>query len=210
VDWPARALEKQRRYRRTFGEQDERSLVRRGNAAYAAGLSLAMAYDPAAAEWFGRAASRWRESWDAGAAADSWGRPVGVLKASLLAGDEGGVALLSGWTLGLGTVGAPSPIGRYAAVLALLATGRFERASPLAMTLSGRDDFPADVASSLAAIAAGVEPRYREAVVSVVRSFESRDEFLEDVPVADTALVLAELARRRGFAATLPPSPTLP
>jgi len=43
-----------------------------------------------------------------------------------------------------------------------------------------------------------------------VRSFETREEFLEDVPVADTALALAELARRNGLDGPLPSSPVLP
>ena len=52
-------------------------------------LALLMAGDPEAAEWFRRAAACWRESWDAGGG-ESWGRPIGALKASLLAGDERG------------------------------------------------------------------------------------------------------------------------
>ena len=35
---------------------------------------------------------------------------------------------------------------------------------------------------------------YVEAVESVLESFETRDEYLEDVPVADTVLVLQALA----------------
>ena len=38
---------------------------------------------------------------------------------------------------------------------------------------------------------------YVLAVESVLESFETRDEYLEDVAVADTVLVLQELARRR-------------
>jgi hypothetical protein len=34
----------------------------------------------------------------------------------------------------------------------------------------------------------------------VLRSFEERDAFLEDTPVADTVLVLDALARERGMA----------
>ena len=49
-----------------------------------------------------------------------------------------------------------------------------------------------------------------ETVDSVVESFEARTEYLEDVPVADTALVLNLLARRRGIEAALPPSRVLP
>ena len=43
----------------------------------------------------------------------------------------------------------------------------------------------------------------------MLRSFETRDEYLEDLPVADTVLVLQALAGRRGMAAGLS-SPLLP
>ena len=41
------------------------------------------------------------------------------------------------------------------------------------------------------------------AVESVLESFEPRDEYLEDMPVADTVIVLQSLASRRGLAAEL-------
>ena len=44
---------------------------------------------------------------------------------------------------------------------------------------------------------------YVEAVEEVLESFETRDEYLEDVPVADTVLVLQALAGTRGMAAEL-------
>jgi hypothetical protein len=37
----------------------------------------------------------------------------------------------------------------------------------------------------------------------VLESFETREEYLEDIPVADTVLVLQALAARRGIAAEL-------
>ena len=37
----------------------------------------------------------------------------------------------------------------------------------------------------------------------MLESFETRDEYLEDVPVADTVLVLQALAERRGLRAEL-------
>ncbi|HST18200.1 MAG TPA: hypothetical protein VLK36_11065 [Gaiellaceae bacterium] len=210
ADWEALAGEKRARYESPHGELDERAVVRLGNVAYAAGLALLMAGSPDAGAWLRRAADRWRESWDLGAAVDAWGRPVGALKASLLAGDEGAVSELAAWTLTLGVDRAPSPIGRYAAALALLATGEARSAREHATWLAGRDDFPDDVAHALAAIADGDEVRLQPALASVVRSFEARDDYLEDVAVADTALVLARLARRRGLAAELPPSVVLP
>jgi hypothetical protein len=50
---------------------------------------------------------------------------------------------------------------------------------------------------------------YVEAVEAVLESFEQRDEYLENVPVADTVLVLQALAGRRDMAAALS-SPLLP
>ncbi|HZT16790.1 MAG TPA: hypothetical protein VFA19_12670 [Gaiellaceae bacterium] len=87
MDWTATFEEKRARY--------ERSLVQQGNTAYAAGLALLMAHDARAPEWLRRAAARWRESWDAGAPSDAWGRPLGALKASLLAGDDARVEELA-------------------------------------------------------------------------------------------------------------------
>jgi len=202
VDWARTFEEKRARY--------ERTLVLQGNAAYAAGLALLMADDPRAGKWLRRASARWRDSWDAGAPPDAWGRPIGALKASLLAGDDEAVRELADWTLGLGAVDAPSPVGRYAATLALLALARMDQAAELAESLRAADGFPRDVADALLANARGDADAWAAAIASVVRSFETREEFLEDVPVADTALVLAELARRCGLVAALPASRVLP
>jgi hypothetical protein len=59
-------------------------------------------------------------------------------------------------------------------------------------------------------IAAGDRAGYLIAVEDVLDSFEKRDDFLEDVPVADTVLVLQLLAARRDLAVDLPESPRLP
>ena len=87
---------------------------------------------------------------------------------------------------------------------------RWPEARHVAESLRERDDFPHDVADALAYISAHDVAGYAEAVESVVASFETRDEHLEDVAVADTALALQELARRRGMEHTLPASPVLP
>jgi hypothetical protein len=128
----------------------------------------------------------------------------------LLARDEAAVHELAPWALSLGTATAESPIGRYAATLALLALGRWPEARHVAESLRGRDDFPHDVADALAYIAAHDVVGYAEAVESVVDSFETRDDYLEDIAVADTALVLRELAQRRGIEHALPASRVLP
>ena len=210
MNWAALAGEKQARYEQQHGEEDERSIVRRGNAAYAAGLALVMAGDLSAGEWLLRAAACWRASWDVGAGVDSWGRPVGAIKAALLADDAGAAEQFARWTVELGAEASPSPIGRYAATLALLVLERWADARHSAESLRARDDFPADVADALAFVAAHDPVAYAEAVDSIVESFETRSEYLEDVPVADTALVLDRLAARRGIVHSLPESVTLP
>jgi hypothetical protein len=188
----------------------QKQLTRMGNAANGAGLALLMrGRHEDAAKWLGHAAARWRESYGA-APPGSWGRPIGAIKARLLAGDRDGAEDAARWALEAGAEGAESPIGRYAAVLAHLVLGEDEQARPLASSLRERDDFPHDVADALATLAAEDRLGYVLAVESVLESFETRDEYLEDVPVADTVMVLQALAEPRGLAAAELSSPLLP
>jgi len=210
MDWIPAFEREERRYADGEARSDATQLVRMGNAAYGAGLALLMAGRTEEARgWLDRASARWRESWET-AAPESWGRPVGALKAELIAGREAEVAELAHWTLELGTATAESPIGRYAAALALLALERWPEARHVAESLRSREDFPADVADALATIAAHDVVGYAEAVEAVLDSFETREEYLEDVPVADTVLALQALAAKRGIAHELGPSPVLP
>lgn len=187
----------------------QRQLTRLGNAAGGAGLALLMAgRRPEAAEWFARAAGRYRESF-ADAPPGSWGRLIGAVKARVLAGDREGARLDAEWALAQGPASAESPIGRYAACLALLVLGRPEEARPLASSLRERGDFPPAVADALATLAAEDRLGYIEAIEAVLESFEIREEYLEEVPVADTVIVLQALADRVGIAAELS-SPLLP
>jgi hypothetical protein len=209
--WAALSQREQERYRdgesRLPGVEDQdarqRQLTRMGNAAAGAGLAELMDGDTAQArEWFARAVERYRESWD-DAPPSSWGRPIGMLKAHVLAGDCEGAASDAEWTLAQGAVDAESPIGRYAACLALLVLGRDEEARVLADGLRTHEGFPSDVGDALAMLAAEDVLGYIEAVESVLESFEQRDEYLEDLPVADTVIVLQALAGRRGMTAEL-------
>jgi hypothetical protein len=188
-------------------DERQRQLTRMGNAAWGAALCLLMQGEDAR-EWLARAAERWRESF-ADAPAGSWGRPIGAIKALVLAGDWAGAQEASRWALAEGAGEAESPIGRYAAALACSVLGDWEHARVHADAIRIRDDFPRDVGDALAMIAAEDVVGYIESVESVLESFETRDEYLEDVAVADTVLVLQELARRRDIAAELE-SPLLP
>jgi tetratricopeptide (TPR) repeat protein len=208
-DWNAHLEREEARYRegseRLPDDPDsrQRQLTRIGNAAGGAGLALLMlGRREEAGEWFDRAARRYRESYEH-APPGSWGRPIGALKARILAGDWSGAENEARWGLEEGAADAESPIGRYAAVLALLTLGRDEEARPVADSIRERDDFPHDVANALATLSAEDTLGYTYAVESVLESFERRDEYLEEIPVADTVIVLQALARRRGVAADL-------
>jgi hypothetical protein len=207
VDWAATFEREAERYRdgeaRLGDGTDERQrqLTRMGNAAWGAALCRLMQGEDAG-EWLARAADRWRESY-ADAPAGSWGRPIGAVKARVLAGDWDGAEDAARWALGEGAAASEAPIGRYAAALACAVLGDWEAARINADAIRIRDDFPRDVGDALAMIAAEDVVGYVEAVESVLESFETRDEYLEDVPVADTVLVLQALAGRRGMAAEL-------
>ena len=208
-DWSAHLERQERRYRdgeeRLPDDPDERQrqLTRIGNAAGGAGLALLMAdRQDEARRWFDRAARRYRESYEL-APPGSWGRPIGAIKSRILAGDWPGAEEEARWALAEEAAETDSAIGRYAGTLALLTLGRDEEARPVADSLRERDDFPHDVADALATLAAEDVIGYTYAVESVLESFEQRDEYLEDMPVADTVIVLQALARRRHMAAEL-------
>jgi hypothetical protein len=204
-DWAAHRERARRRYEdgeaRLPADRDarQRQLTRMGNAAGAAGLASLMAGErEVAAGWFGRAADRYRESW-ADAPPGSWGRPIGALKARVLAADWAGAGDEARWALDAGAGDAESSIGRYAAALASAVLEDWPAARLHADAIRTRDDFPAAVGDALATLAAEDVVAYTEAVEAVLESFERRDEYLDDLPVADTVLVLQALARRRGL-----------
>jgi hypothetical protein len=217
TDWGEHARREQERYRdgeaRLPGAEDhdarQRQLTRMGNAAAGAGIAELMGGNTEEArEWFAKAVERYGESYEH-APPGSWGRPIGMLKAHMLAGDWEGAARDAEWTLEQGAATAESPIGRYAACLALLVLGRDDEARVLADRLRTHPDFPAAVGDALAMIAAQDVLGYVEAIEAVLESFEARDEYLEDLPVADTVMVLQQLAARRDMKPELS-SPLLP
>ena len=215
--WAAHLEREESRYRDGEARLDDaadadarqRQLTRLGNAAGGAGLALLMqGRTLEAAGWFARAAARYRESF-VDAPPDSWGRPIGAIKSLVLAGDWPGAERAAEWALQAGAAKAESPIGLYAAALALLVLDRDAEARPHADAIRTREDFPSAVGDALAYLAAADVLGYSEAVEAVLESFEARDEYLEEMPVADTVLVLQALAARRDLAASLT-SPLLP
>ena len=106
-------------------------------------------------------------------------------------------------------LGSESPIGRYAATLAQLVLGKDADAASLATTLASEDGVPAAVVDALSSLAASDASAYGDAIRALVDDFESREQFLEGIPVADTVLALQALAGRRRMAVDLR-SPMLP
>ncbi|MBA3718652.1 MAG: hypothetical protein H0W87_10555 [Actinobacteria bacterium] len=217
MEWSEHLAREQERYRegeaRLPGLDDadarQKQLTRMGNAAGGAGLALLMeGRDGEAAEWFSLAAERYRESF-ADAPPGSWGRPIGAIKSLLLGGDWEGAEAAAGWALDEGAAGTESPIGKYAACLALLVLAGDRESRVLADDLRTHEGFPVDVADSLAMISAQDVAGYVIAVENVLESFETREDYLEDIPVADTVIVLQALAGQRNMAAELE-SPLLP
>ena len=209
ADWEERAARARERFedgatRLPQGaDESQRQLTRMGNAAWAAGLSLLMLGRRAEADdWLVRAAETYRRSWP-DAPPGSWGRPIGAMKARLIAGDLDGSRTDARWALEAGASASESPIGRYAAALALLVLEDDAAAAAVVPTLSGAESIPPAVTATLGALAAGDAAGYETAISELVADFEARDEFLEDVPVADTVLALQVLAAERGLVVEL-------
>ena len=207
--WEERARAAQARYEDGAarlpegGDERQRQLTRMGNASWAAGLALLMIGRRAEADdWLVRAAETYRRSWP-DAPAGSWGRPIGAMKSRLIAGDLAGAREDARWALEAGAAGAESPIGRYAAALARLTLGDDAQAAALVEMLAGAESIPPAVTASLVALAAGDRTGYEAAIRALVADFEAREEFLEDIPVADTVLALQALAAERGVTVEL-------
>jgi hypothetical protein len=193
------------------GEREDFRLASIAGASWAAGLAaLMLGRHDLARERLVKAADEYRVSREV-APPGSWGRPIAALRCRLIAGDAEGARADAFAALDAGAAEAAGPIAAYCTCLALLVLGRDDEAAGAAAALAGRDDFqPAAVARALVAVARRDDLAYADAAADVLYSFESRDAFLEDMPVADTVLVLDALARPRGIPAGATTSPLLP
>jgi len=216
VDWEAKLTwaeaEHERRLASVAGptEREDFRLAGLAGASWAAGLAaLMLGRDDEARDLLLRAADEYDTSWRA-APPGSWGRPIAMIRCRLMASDHDGARADASAAVEAGALDAPGPIGGYCATLALLVLGRDEEAEVVAARIADEGLEPAAVAHALGALARGDGPGYEAARLAVLRSFEERDAFLEDVGVADTVLVLDALAAARGL--ELPPlsSPLLP
>jgi hypothetical protein len=218
MDWATHVAREERRYRDGLARIPEqadarqRQLVRVANAACGAGLASLMAgRDSEAREWFRRASGWYRHSYDF-APPDSYGRLIAVVKMAVMAGGPAAASAEASWALEQIPRDLESPIGRYAACLALLVLKLDDEARTAACMLleESPERFPTEVAQALAGLATGDAELYGRGLDATLRSFETRNEHLEDVPVSDTVLVLERLAAERGIArrpasAVLPP-----
>jgi hypothetical protein len=146
---------------------------------------------------FRAAAERYRASWEA-APPRSFGRLVGLLKASILAGDGGHDAAYVRSAL---EDGCDSPPSCYAFALAALAQGDDEAALPAIEGMRAGDEAFGRTADAMAALVRGDADAYGTAIRAIVEDFAAREAYLTGVAFADTAVVLERLASPRGLAA---------
>lgn len=159
--------------------------------------------DAAAKAAYGRAIEGYRASW-ALAPPKSYGRLVGFLKASILAGQAAPAAVEVRSALDGDPDAAGSPVASYVLAVAALIAGDDDSAvAPLAEVMESRGGAFERTAGALRALAAGDADAYAAAVASIEADFAGREEHLTGVPIADTAVMLERLAAQRGLAAGL-------
>ena len=215
MDWQAKLTwaeaEHERRLAAAVGpdEREDLRLAGIAGASWAAGLAaLMLGRGGEARDRLRRAADEYDASWRA-APPGSWGRPIAMIRCRLMAGDHEGARADASAAVAAGVLDAPGPIGGYCAALALLALGRDEDAGVVAARIADGLE-PASVADALGTLARADGAAYVAARLAVLRSFEEREAFLEDVRVADTVLVLDALAAARGLEPPTLSSPLLP
>lgn len=162
----------------------------------------------AARSAFSEAAELYRQSWEV-APASAYGRLVGMLKSAVLAG-SGAVAEARYVQCALTDADPESLTASYARALAALILGQDDDAAAWARRMkAGSSDAFVRTGEAIEALALRASGRYADALGAIVRDFEARTEHLTGVAIADTALVLSELAARRGMVAAVE-SPVLP
>jgi hypothetical protein len=180
-------------------------LLREAIAVEAGGQRALLAGSPEAAAAFLESSQLYRRSWEL-ASPTSFGRLIGMLKAAVIAGDAGSAAAYARTQLPDPPESAPSS---YA--LAIAALVEHDEATARAASAAMRGGSPPFIrtADAIDALLDHDRARYATALAAIVADFESREEHLTGVPIADTALMLERLAAPRGMACE-PASPLLP
>jgi hypothetical protein len=148
----------------------------------------------------------YRRSWEA-AHAGAFGRLVGMLKDSVLAG--GGAEQAQYARAALTDADPESPTANYARALAALIAGVDDDAQARARAMVTGGEAFARTAAAIEALAARDGAAYTAALGAIVIDFEQRSNHLTGVAIADTAVMLEVLAGRRGMTAAID-SPVLP
>ncbi len=154
----------------------------------------------AARDAFREAAASYRASWES-ASPNSFGRLVGMLKASILAG--GGAEEATYVEQTLAGRDATSPTASYAQAIAALTLGDDRRAEAWAGLMHGASPAFERAAAAIAALADRQRAAYAGVVGEIVEDFAGRAVHLTGVPIADTALMLEALAERLGMGAAI-------
>ncbi len=153
---------------------------------------MLMAGDPGAAGAMREVADLYRRSWEA-APPRSYGRLIGMLKASVLSGSGDTAREAAAYVRGEIEGAGDSPASSYAVALAALIEG--DRTAALRASRgmrSGSEAFER-AADGIEAVATGDRERLQEVVAAIVADFASRTEHLTGVAIADTAVVLERL-----------------
>ncbi len=173
------------------------------------GQRALLAGDPAGAQVaFAAAAELYRRSWEE-ASPTSYGRLVGLLKSALLAGDAVAAAEYTRAALVDEQQVVGSPTASYARALAALIEGDDADARRFSETMAAGGDSFARTAQAIAALATRDERTYTDSLEAIVRDFEQRQGHLTGVAIADTALMLEQLAAARDMAVGIE-SPVMP
>jgi hypothetical protein len=162
----------------------------------------------AATAAYAEAVEKYRDSW-ALAPPKSYGRLVGLLKASVLGGTAAAGAAEVREALADDENAAGSPVASYVLAVAALILGDDDAVGPLADVMDPRGGAFERTATALRSLAAGDGPANAAAVAAIEADFAERDEHLTGVQIADTAVMLEVIAEQRGLRAGLD-SPLVP
>ena len=213
ADWEERAARARGRFEdgvaRLPDDPDERQrqLTRMGNAAWAAGLChLMLGQRKEADAWLVRAAETYREELARRAARKL--ETYGAMKSRLIARDLAGAREDARWALDAGAADSDSPSGDRMPPRSRSSCVARTPVSVLAETLAGVDAIPPGVTIRSSRSRRRTKPAGPSARSVPLVDFEARDEFLEDIAVADTVVAFQMLAER-GSAVPLR-SPLLP
>lgn len=148
------------------------------------------------------AADLYRRSW-ALAPPRSYGRLVGLLKASVIAGAARDAAEEVRAELRDDADADGSPVASYVLAVAAAILGDEQQVAARAAVMEQRGEAFERTATALRALATGDGRAYAEALTAIEADFAARDDHLTGVAIADTAVMLERVAAERGIAADL-------